>query len=85
MRSVVGWKIGFVVFLCVTLCSCARHFYDVAWQGVVLDSETGLPIPFCELQTNCSFQSNMDRSESKIYKTQTDLFGSFTQIGRAHV
>ncbi len=65
------------IILCVGLCSCARHFYDVAWQGIVVDSKTGLPVPFCEIQTNCFSQNNMDRSEKSTLQTKTDIFGKF--------
>ena len=66
------------IVVCLVACSCARHFYDVAWQGVVVDSKTGLPVPYCDFEANCFYQNNMDRSAKKTYRTQTDLFGNFS-------
>lgn len=78
MRQWVGKNSWIWIVMCVWTCSCARHFYDVAWQGIVVDAKTGLPIPYCEIQTSCLYQNNMDRSGKKTYQTQTDLFGNFS-------
>ncbi len=77
MLKVTGKYCCVWVILCVGLCSCARHFYDVAWQGIVIDSKTGLPIPFCEIQTTCLSQNNMDQSDKITRQTRTDIFGKF--------
>lgn len=77
MRKMDGGRVLLVVFLFVLTTSCARHFYDVAWKGIVVDAQTGLPVPLCEMQINCFYQDNMDRSGHRIYQSRTDLFGNF--------
>ncbi len=78
MRKWAGRSRWIWVVVCVVTCSCARHFYDVSWQGVVVDAQTGLPVPYCAFETDCYYQNNMDRSGMKTYRTQTDLFGNFS-------
>lgn len=63
--------------------SCARHFYDFTWQAVVVDSQTGIPIPYCVVQADALFQANMDRSGKEQYVTQTDLYGNFSLLFRS--
>lgn len=57
--------------------SCIRHFYNVSWNGIVVDEHTNLPVQGCEVSANCFMQGNMDQSQIITYNSKTDIFGSF--------
>lgn len=73
-----GGRFVFVMLaVLVSLTSCGRHFYDVGWKCVVVDAQTGLPVPGCKVNLACYYQNNMDYSEVVNYQANTSVNGMF--------
>ncbi len=76
LKETVG-RVAVIIITGIMILSCTRHFYDVSWNGVVVDEETNIPVSRCNITANCYSQGNMDLSEVKAYNTQTNMLGSF--------
>ncbi len=71
------WRVILWVIISGATISCTRHFYDVSWHGLVIDSQSQLPVPFANIESNSYIQGSIDNMTIKTQMVTADNHGAF--------
>jgi len=57
--------------------ACSREFYNIKWNGVIVDGVTNKPIPFASIKATAKHQNNIDHTIETSKAYQSDIWGHF--------
>lgn len=66
-----------ILVLVIISSACSREFYNINWQGVIVDGVTNKPIPHVVIRATAHYQDNIDHSAESNKSFQSDISGYF--------
>jgi len=58
--------------------SCVKEAYNITYKGVVVDEETMIPLSNTLITSSCTYQQNIDNSNTINSTSTTDSLGVFS-------
>ena len=66
-----------ILVLVIISSACSREFYNINWNGVIVDGVTNKPIPHAIIKATAQYQDNIDRTAATNKSFQSDISGHF--------